>query len=165
MEFDPDQFIDTLEKQYRNPSPPHTLHCPLHPQYSLEKRESQTDYGQWEYYKCPFQDCFVCCGVDNVGYYLQSARQQIIPYYVRIPLDKMKCFCDRNLYMSMSHSDKNPGRLYLKCPKRYCDFFQWVDTPPRGKTQAHLESPNQEGYPRPNNLFQPREELQSGRTM
>ena len=161
-EFDPDQFIDTLEQQYRNPSPPRTLQCPLHPQYSLEKRESHTDYGQWEYYKCPFQDCFVCCGVDNVDYYLQSARSQIEPYYTRMPLDKMKCYCDRHLYMSMSHSDKNPGRLYLKCPKRYCDFFQWVDTPPRGKTRAHLESPRREGYPRPPQLFrpQPREELQ-----
>ena len=161
-EFDPDQFIDTLEQQYRNPSPPRTLQCPLHPQYSLEKRESHTDYGQWEYYKCPFQDCFVCCGVDNVDYYLQSARSQIEPYYTRIPLDKMKCYCDRHLYMSMSHSDKNPGRLYLKCPKRYCDFFQWVDTPPRGKTRAHLESPRREGYPRPPHLFQPqpREEWQ-----
>ena len=161
-EFDPDQFLDTLEQQYRNPSPPRTLQCPLHPQYSLEKRESHTDYGQWEYYKCPFQDCFVCCGVDNADYYLQSARSQIEPYYTRMPLDKMKCYCDRHLYMSMSHSDKNPGRLYLKCPKRYCDFFQWVDTPPRGKTRAHLESPRREGYPRPPQLFrpQPREEWQ-----
>ena len=161
MEFDPDQLIDTLEKKYRNPSPPHTLQCPLHPQYSLEKRESQTDYGRWEYYKCPFQDCFMCCGVDNVDYYLQSARHQIEPYYARIPLDKMKCYCARHLYMSMSHSDKNPGRLFLKCPKRYCDFFQWVDTPPCGKTRAHLESPSREGYPRPPHLFQPqpREEL------
>ena len=162
VEFDPDQFIDTLEQQYRNPSPPRTLQCPLHPQYSLEKRESQTDYGQWEYYKCPFQDCFVCCGVDNVDYYLQSARSQIEPYYTRIPLDKMKCYCDRQVYMSMSQSDKNPGRLYLKCPKRYCEFFQWVDTPPRGKIRAHWESPRREGYPRPPHLFQPqpREEWQ-----
>ena len=62
----------------------------------------------------------------------------------------------------MSQSDKNPGRLYLKCPKRYCDFFQWVDTPPHGKIRAHWESPSREGYPRPPHLFrpQPREEQQ-----
>ena len=151
-----------LEQQYRNPSPPQTLQCPLHPQYSLEKRESQTDYGQWEYYKCPFQDCFVCCAVDNADYYLQSARSQIIPYYIRMPLDRMKCYCDRHVYMSMSQSDKNPGRLYLKCPKRHCEFFQWVDTPPHRKIRAHWESPSREGYPRPPHLFQPqpREEWQ-----
>ena len=55
----------------------------------------------------------------------------------------------------MSHSDRNPGRLFLKCPTRYCDFFQWVDTPPQGKTRAHLEIPSREGYPRPKYLFQP----------
>ena len=153
--FDSNKFIDTLEKQYRTPSPPNTLQCPLYPQYSLEKRESHTEYGHWEYYKCPFQDCFVCCGVDNIDYYLQSARHQIDPYYTRIPLNKMKCYCDRNLYMSMSHLDRNPSRLFLKCPKRYCDFFQWVDTPPHGKSRAHLESPSREGYPRPKNLLQP----------
>ena len=155
VEFDPDQFIDTLEQQYRNPSPPRTLQCPLHPQYSLEKRESHTDYGQWEYYKCPFQDCFVCCGVDNVDYYLQSARSQIEPYYTRIPLDKMKCYCDRHVYMSMSQSDKNPGRLYLKCPKRYCEFFQWVDTSPwknpssLGKSQTRRVSSSTPSVPTP----------------
>ena len=112
-------------------------------------------YGHWEYYKCPFQDCFVCCGTDNVEYYLQSARHQIDPYYVTTPLGNMKCYCDKSRYMSMSHSDRNPGRLYLKCPKRYCDFFQWVDRAPRGKTLAHLEGRPREGYPRPKNLFQP----------
>ena len=152
-EFDPDQFLDNLEKQYRNPSPPDTLQCPLHPQCALEKRESDTDYGHWEYYKCPFQDCFVCCEADNVEYYLQSARRQIDPYYIRIPLHNMRCYCDKSLYMSMSHSDKNPNRLYLKCPKRYCDFFQWVDTAPRGKTRAQLEGRPREGYPRSPHLF------------
>ena len=114
----------------------------------MEKRESNTDYGHWEYYKCPFQDCFVCCGTDDAEYYLQSARRQIDPYYVATPLGNMKCYCDRNLYMSMSHSDRKPAGLYLKCPKRYCDFFQWIDTAPRGKTLAHLEGRPREGYPR-----------------
>ena len=123
VEFDPDQFIDTLEQQYRNPSPPRTLQCPLHPQYSLEKRESHTDYGQWEYYKCPFQDCFVCCGVDNVDYYLQSARSQIEPYYIRMPLDRMKCYCDRQVYMSMSHSDKNPADCTSSAPSVIANSF------------------------------------------
>ena len=97
----------------------------------------------------------MCCGADNVEYYLQSARRQIDPYYVRIPLDKMKCYCDKSLYMSMSHPDNNWSRLYLKCPKRYCDFFQWLDTSPRGKTRAQLEGSPREGYPRPPHLFRP----------
>lgn len=31
----------------------------------------------------------------------------------------------------MSHSERNPVRLFLKCFKRWCDFFQWVDEPPK----------------------------------
>ena len=47
--------------------------------------------------------------------------------------------CNKNLYMSMCQSAKNPGRLYLKCPKRFCDFFEWVDREPRGKNKAWLK--------------------------
>ena len=161
MEFDPDQFIDTLEKQCRNPSPPHTLQCPLHPQYSLEKRESHTEYGQWEYYKCPFQDCFVCCGVDNVDYHLQSARRQIDPYYARIPLHKIKCYCDRNVYMSMSHSDRNPGRMFLKCPTLGRHTSPWKKPNSSGKSQPRRVSPSQGSVPTP----APGRTAKSGQTM
>ena len=41
--------------------------------------------------------------------------------------------------MSMCQSAKNPGRLYLKCPKRFCDFFEWVDREPRGKNKAWIK--------------------------
>ena len=40
--------------------------------------------------------------------------------------------------MTMSHSEKNPGRLFFKCRKRQCEFFQWVDEHPRGKNRAWI---------------------------
>ena len=42
--------------------------------------------------------------------------------------------------MSMSHTEKNPGRLFFKCSRRICPFFQWVDEDPRGKNRAWLEA-------------------------
>ena len=71
------------------------------------------------------------------------------------PIHVMKCYCHRPLTMSKSHSEKNPGRLFLKCPKRRCNFFQWVDEKPRGKTKAWIEEGRfpREGYPRPRELF------------
>ena len=39
----------------------------------------------------------------------------------------------------MSNSEKNPGRLYFKCPKRECKFFQWADVEPRGCVKNWLE--------------------------
>ena len=40
----------------------------------------------------------------------------------------------------MSHTDKNPGRLFLRCYKRTCPFFQWADQDPWGKNRLWLEA-------------------------
>lgn len=69
----------------------------------------------------------------------------------------MKCYCKRPLIMSKSQLESNPGRLFLKCPKQGCDFFQWVDKEPWGKTKAWMEEGRfrgiREGYPRPRDLL------------
>jgi len=147
-EFDADAFLETLSKQTQTEEPAFPM-CALHPEEFMERRQGDTQYGRWEYYKCPVQGCFVCCGVDdqihapgekdNVQYYLDSVKRQLHEFYRRLPLDKIKCFCDRPLIMTMSHSEKNPGRLFLKCSKRWCDFFQWGDEVPRAKNRVWLE--------------------------
>jgi len=150
-EFDPDAFLETLSKPTQEP-PTKCPMCVVHPEEFLERRQADTQYGRWEYYRCPVQGCFVCCGVDQgadidddpekknkVQYYLESAQRQLHEFYHRLPLDNMKCFCDRPLIMTLSHSEKNPGRLFLKCSKRWCDFFQWVDEVPRVKNRIWLE--------------------------
>ena len=119
-----------------------------------KKKETDTQYGHWKYYKCPVQNCFVSCGVDNVEYYLESAKCQLHNFYLAKPMHVMKCYCHRPLIMSKSQSEKNSGRLFLKCPLCLCNFFQWVDQEPRGKTKAWLEGSRvQEGYLRPKELF------------
>ena len=40
--------------------------------------------------------------------------------------------------MTLSHSERNPGRLFFKCGNRRCEFFQWVDEHPRGKNRVWL---------------------------
>ena len=39
----------------------------------------------------------------------------------------------------MSNSERNSGRLFFKCSKRECDFFQWADEDPRGHKKRWLE--------------------------
>ena len=125
---------------YRNPSPPHTPHvCPLHSQEVLDKREADTRWGNWEYFKCPVRGCFVCCGAHQVDTYIPAATDQLQDFFRRLPLDKMKCFCNNTLNLTMSNSERNPGRLFFKCAKRECDFFQWADEYPRGHTRLWLE--------------------------
>ena len=34
---------------------------------------------------------------------------------------------------------KNPGRLFFRCCRRLCPFFQWVNEDPRGKDRVWLE--------------------------
>jgi len=126
-EFDPDAFLETLSKPPEEP-PTTCPMCVIYPEEFLERRQTDTQYGRWEYYKCPVQGCFVCCGADhripdggqkdNVQYYLDCVQGQLHEFYHRLPLDNMKCFCDRPLIMTLSHSQKNPGRLFLKCSKR-----------------------------------------------
>ena len=178
--FDTDVFLDELAQQwrlvptstpqtstrpFRNPSPPPPqgsteilYSCPVHPNDTLHKKETDTYFGHWEYYKCPVQNCFVSCGVDNIEYYLESAKCQLHNFYLAKPMHVMKCYCHRPLIVSKFQSERNPGRLYLKCPKRWCDFFQWVDEEPRGKTKAWLEGGRvQERYLRFKELFIPRQ--------
>ena len=179
--FDPQEFLDGLSQQWKqdpsntpqtstepfvNPPPPTRsdtqilYSCPRHPNDTLEKKDTYTFYGFWEYYKCPLKHCFVSCGVNDIEYYLESAKCQLHDFYLTKPMHIMKCYCHRPLIMSMSQSEKNPGRLFFKCPKRWSDFFQWVDQEPRGQTRAWLEEGRfhgvREGYPRPQELFIPR---------
>ena len=35
------------------------------------------------------------------------------------------------MILAISKSENNPGRLYLKCPKRKCKLFQWINEPPK----------------------------------
>ena len=52
----------------------------------------------------------------------------------------MRCHCCNPLALSMSHTEKNPGRLFFKCYRRTCPFFQWADQDPRGKNRVWLEA-------------------------
>ena len=185
-DFNVDEFLDGITKEwndlprvascanpisqpFRNSSPPPPLpmtrvdteilyRCPLHESGVLQKKKTVTQYGEWEYYKCPVAKCFVSCGVDRVEYYIDAVKRQLHQFYLE-KMDKMQCYCERPLRMSQSQSVKNPGRLFFNCPKRNCEFFQWVDQMPSKKVRAWLlenQHPSSHaGYPRPNELFKP----------
>ena len=124
---------------YRNPSPPHThFPCPRHPKQELKKRETTTTYGRWSYYKCPVPDCFACAGVDNIQCCVASSQRMLNDYYIQLPVEEMKCDCQRPLIMSMSRSEKNPGKFYFRCSKRQCDIFQGANEYPQTKVRAWL---------------------------
>ena len=117
-EFDPDEFLETLSKlkqeepPHRNPSPPlegHIRFCPVHPDQALERRDTDTQWGHWEYFKCPIKGCFVSCGVQDVTNYLDSVKRQLHEFYYRPNPDKMRCHCCNPLALTTSHTEKTPG--------------------------------------------------------
>lgn len=131
--FDPDQFLQqTFDDTERDPV------CPVHKE-PLTKR--MTD-GGWEFYFCPHTSegtiCFICTGSAHIDQYVVAVNQQLPAYYYW-NMDKMKCYCNESLILSMSKSESNPNRIYLKCRKGKCRFFQWADSVPFGKIKAWLE--------------------------
>lgn len=135
-------------------------HCPIYCPEVLQKKQIFTQYGHWEYYRCPVAKCFVTCGVDHVEHYVDSAKRQLDEFYLENELEKMPCYCELPLIVSQSQSIKNPGRMFFKCSKWNCQFFQWVDQTPNRKIRAWLlerEPANGYGnYPRHQESFKPK---------
>ena len=136
-DFNADKFLDGITKEwnhlprvalcansishpFRNSSPPPLPRpmtkvdtdifycCPLHESEALQTKKTVTQYGEWEYYKCPVTKCFVYCGVDRVEHYIDSAKRQLHQFYLENELEKMQCYCDWLLRMSQSQSEKTP---------------------------------------------------------
>jgi len=140
-EFDPDQFLNQLK--------PQDSICPRCMVPLTYGSVRTPDGGTWEYYRCPssrfYTKCYVTCGVKEVGTYLRRVEEQTHPCYRNIDPARFRCLCSKSLVLATSHSQSNPDRLYLKCPKRTCKFFQWIDEYPRGVAEAILingQAPN-----------------------
>ena len=120
--------------------------CPLC-YATLQYDEVETKRGDtWCYYRCPgvtdFTKCFIASGEDDVDMYLHRVKESLHPVYQPGPdsfnPSHMRCYCQRSLILALSKSDKNKHRLYFKCPKGDCSFFQWGDVSPEGKVRRWL---------------------------
>jgi len=136
-EFNPDEILSDLYNL--PPPPPWCPRCNVPMTYGCVNTADGTDF---KYYRCPetrfFTKCYVTCGVDELSDYLPRVQTQTHPCYNDIDPARFRCLCNKSLVLSTSRSQKNPGRLYLKCQKRNCKFFQWIDEPPRGLAEDIL---------------------------
>ena len=135
--FDVDAFLNSIptHPEYH----PHCPRCLLDLTRGVIKRQDGTD---WIYYGCPMirfdTKCYITCGEDELQDYLRAVQKQTHPCYRTIPPENFLCECKQSMILAMSKSEKNPGRLYLKCPKRQCKLFQWIDTIPSFRTHQIL---------------------------
>ena len=109
------------------------LECFIH-DCKLEKCTSQSG---WEYVRCPMSDCFIFTGLDKVHHYLKIVQDQI-PVWYKLNKEKLKCFCSQSLVLCQSCSEKNLGRMYFRCQRNRCNFFQWGDEIPSGKNMIWI---------------------------
>ena len=143
------------------PPPPkgdlETTHsCPLC-SHVLQYDEVTTSKGDtWCYYRCPsvtdYTKCFVASAADQLESYLDRVANTLHPCYKRgvdaYEPSMMRCYCNKSLILAMSKSQRNSMRLYFKCPKGSCSFFQWGDEAPLGKIRRWLHQgvdPNAKG--------------------
>ena len=80
------------------------------------------DGSEFKYFRCPVTrfdtTCYVTCSKENLVEYLKAVDQQTHPCYAKIAPEKFKCECDYSMILAMSKLERNPNRLYLKCPKK-----------------------------------------------
>lgn len=118
------------------------MECFIH-DCKLEKCTSQTG---WEYVKCPMSDCFIFTGLNRVNDYLKNVQDQI-PTWYKWNKDKLKCFCSHPIVLCQSRSEKNPDRIYFKCQRNRCNFFQWGDEVHSGKNMVWMNNTEHVGIP------------------
>ena len=93
------------------------------------------DGSKWEYCRCPMTrfgtKCYVAGDKEDLANYLKAVEEQSHPCYAKLAPEKFRCECDLSMILAMSKSEKNAGRLYLKCPRKSCKLFQWINQPPK----------------------------------
>ena len=125
-EFDVDAFLASTPKPQPqqtqlNVVPPQCPRCLVDMQFGVVVHE---DGSQFKYYRCPINrfksKCYVTSSKEDLGKYLKAVEEQTHPCYTKIAPEKFRCKCGLFIVLAMSKSEKNPGRLYLKCPKKSC---------------------------------------------
>lgn len=132
IEFDVEAFLDSIPRPPVK-TKPKCPRCLVDVTFGVIRHD---DGSEFEYFRCPMKryntKCYVTSSKENLAEYLKAVDEQTHPVYAQIAPEKFKCQCDLSMILAMSKSEKNPGRLYLKCPKRSCKLFQWINKLPTG---------------------------------
>ena len=84
------------------------------------------------------------CALDMLPYI--SAVKSQLHAELKQKWNNLVCCCSRSMTLSVSKSEKSPGRLYLRCNNNQCKFFQWADVPLTQKNRDWIEG-NTEPHP------------------
>ena len=132
--FDMDKLLDDLFPP-KTAVPDAQERCPVCEEALQYDEIDKSDGSLWRYVRCPrvnnFTKCFVACGLQDADIYLSRERNSLDPVYAggvdHFEPASMRCYCNRSLILALSKSEKNRHRIYFKCPKGQCSFFQGVE--------------------------------------
>ena len=109
--------------------------CPHH-RVRSEERKSQKG---WEYLKCPRYPCLLFCPKEKAVDYMREVDYRPHPD-VRNMWSCLLSFCREPAMLQQSQSQDNPGRMFLTCSKKKCNFFRWTDKPLGPKYRDWLQN-------------------------
>ena len=90
-----------------------------------------------QFIKCKKSGCGFFTSAINMNEYLHVIEEKLLEDYKLLDI----VICDHLMpaTLSVSKSEKNPGRPYFRCgEKESCDFFQWGDTSPSYATLVNI---------------------------
>ena len=121
------------------------LWCPFH-ERQLEERT--TDKGPIKGHRfliCPEYMCCLILPQEGAEEYMKEVHAQL---YVEIKDNwPLKCFCDVELTLKKSRSEKNLNGIYFMCRKKVeerCKYFQWGDIALTLSNREHHFKPKEE---------------------
>ena len=130
--------VDEIDVEPLKPWETGSPRCPLHPQYGMCIKEIKTKNGPAQLHHCPHEECVIACFGDNEqrDEFIYQVDRSLHQHY-RDPHCPLVCYCGDLLCLKLSHSEKNPNRLFLTCKKGECKMFQWGDEWPRQWIEDH----------------------------
>ena len=110
-----DELLDSVEVSYP---------CPIH-QSMMDVLKSKKEDCDDVFLRCSSARCPVFCNLSDYNRYYYECQRQGHPWFTLDRIDKMVCECGMTPTLSLTQSETNYGKMYLRCSRHNCDLFTW----------------------------------------
>ena len=111
--------------------------CPIHHTQMKELKSKKEDCPD-VFLRCQEKSCPTFCDVKDYNVYYYGCRDQGHCWFSLDTISRMVCECGLTPTLSMSKSDNNYNKMYLRCPQGNFALFQWWCFKPSKETQKIL---------------------------
>ncbi|CAH3160116.1 unnamed protein product [Pocillopora meandrina] len=108
-----DELLDSVEVSYP---------CPIH-QSMMDVLKSKKEDCDDVFLRCSSARCPIFCNLSDYNRYYYECQRQGHPWFTLDRIDKMVCECGMTPTLSLTQSETNYGKMYLRCSRHNCDLF------------------------------------------